>query len=146
MLDSGFTYSIKPEKSSVFNKNYIDQLLLFNQSKIYECGRGHAQKNLDVNHFMAINIPFPPLEIQRQIVDEIAAHQRIIDGARQVVEGWRPNIALELDKILAKGEKSLLDKTLSEITDLITKGTTPTTLGFKFEDKGVNFIKVEINN
>lgn len=37
-------------------------------------------------------IPLPPLEIQRQIVDEIAAHQRIIDGARQVVEGWKPDM------------------------------------------------------
>jgi restriction endonuclease S subunit len=29
-------------------------------------------------------------------VDEIATHQRIIDGARQVVEGWSPDIELEL--------------------------------------------------
>src|SRR5690606_7414724 len=42
----------------------------------------------------------PPLEIQRQIVDEIAAHQRIIDGARQVVEGWKPDIEVELAETL----------------------------------------------
>ncbi len=29
-------------------------------------------------------------------MDEIAAHQRVIDGARQVVEGWKPNFELEL--------------------------------------------------
>jgi type I restriction enzyme M protein len=40
-------------------------------------------------------IPLPPLDIQRQIVDEIAAHQRIIDGARQVVEGWKPSIEID---------------------------------------------------
>lgn len=43
-------------------------------------------------------IPLPPLEIQRQIVDEIAAHQRIIDGARQVVEGWKPNVEIKFDE------------------------------------------------
>ena len=32
---------------------------------------------------------------------------------------------------------------LSEIAELITKGTTPTTLGYDFQDKGVNFLKVE---
>lgn len=32
---------------------------------------------------------------------------------------------------------------LSEISELITKGTTPTTLGFEFQDAGINFIKIE---
>ena len=32
---------------------------------------------------------------------------------------------------------------LGDITKLITKGTTPTTLGFNFEDDGINFIKIE---
>ena len=32
---------------------------------------------------------------------------------------------------------------LSEIAELITKGTTPTTIGFDFQDKGVNFLRIE---
>ena len=32
---------------------------------------------------------------------------------------------------------------LGEIASLITKGTTPTTLGFDFVDEGINFIKIE---
>ena len=32
---------------------------------------------------------------------------------------------------------------LSEIAELITKGTTPTTLGFDFQDEGINFLKIE---
>ena len=32
---------------------------------------------------------------------------------------------------------------LSEIAELITKGTTPTTLGYEFQDEGVNFLKIE---
>lgn len=32
---------------------------------------------------------------------------------------------------------------LSEIAELITKGTTPTTLGYEFQDDGVNFLKIE---
>ncbi len=34
-------------------------------------------------------------------------------------------------------------KNLGELTDLITKGTTPTSVGFEFVDEGINFIKVE---
>ncbi|WP_258106261.1 restriction endonuclease subunit S [Christensenella minuta] len=32
---------------------------------------------------------------------------------------------------------------LGDISDLITKGTTPTTLGYSFQDAGINFIKIE---
>ena len=32
---------------------------------------------------------------------------------------------------------------LSEIAELITKGTTPTTLGYEFQDNGINFLKIE---
>jgi type I restriction enzyme S subunit len=32
---------------------------------------------------------------------------------------------------------------LGEVCEVITKGTTPTSIGYKFTDKGINFIKVE---
>lgn len=32
---------------------------------------------------------------------------------------------------------------LSEIAELITKGTTPTTLGYEFQNEGINFLKIE---
>lgn len=42
-----------------------------------------------------IQIPVPPLEIQRQIAAEIEDYQKVIDGARQVVSGYRPRIAID---------------------------------------------------
>ncbi|MGO6943512.1 N-6 DNA methylase [Rhizobium johnstonii] len=51
-------------------------------------------------------IPLPPLEVQREIVAEIEGYQRIIIGARAVVDNYRPHIpvdpewpAVELAKI-----------------------------------------------
>jgi len=32
---------------------------------------------------------------------------------------------------------------LGEIAELITKGTTPTSIGYKFEEKGISFVKIE---
>lgn len=32
---------------------------------------------------------------------------------------------------------------LSDVTSVITKGTTPTTLGYEFVDEGINFVKIE---
>lgn len=40
-------------------------------------------------------IPLPPIEVQQQIVAEIEAYQKIIDGARQVVEHYKPHIAID---------------------------------------------------
>ena len=42
-------------------------------------------------------IPLPPLEVQKEIVTEIEGYQKIIDGARQVVENYQPHISISPD-------------------------------------------------
>ena len=44
-----------------------------------------------------LKIPLPPLEVQREIVAEIEGYQRIINGARAVVENYRPQIPIHAD-------------------------------------------------
>ena len=43
----------------------------------------------------SITIPLPPLEVQRELVAEIEGYQRVLDGARAVVENWRPRIVVD---------------------------------------------------
>ena len=45
-----------------------------------------------VKHFQ---IPLPPLEVQQEIVAEIEGYQKVIDGARAVVENYRPHIHVD---------------------------------------------------
>ena len=40
-------------------------------------------------------VPLPPLEVQREIVAEIEGYQKVIDGARVVVENYRPHITID---------------------------------------------------
>ncbi|WOK37298.1 N-6 DNA methylase [Sphingomonas sp. C3-2] len=40
-------------------------------------------------------IPLPPLEMQREIVAEIEGYQKVIDGARTVLENYRPHIPID---------------------------------------------------
>ena len=40
-------------------------------------------------------IPLPPIEIQEQIVAELESYQKIIDGARQIVENYKPIIKVD---------------------------------------------------
>ena len=44
---------------------------------------------------MKLQIPLPPLEVQREIVAEIEGYQRVIDGARAVVDNYRPHIPID---------------------------------------------------
>jgi type I restriction enzyme M protein len=82
-------------------------------------GSGGAQPNISQAIIRNLQIPLPPLKIQRQIVDEIAAHQRIIDGAHQIVEGWKPSLELELVKSLPEGVDEFKKYTLGEIAELM---------------------------
>jgi len=42
-----------------------------------------------------IRIPLPPLEVQREIVAEVEGYQRVIDGARAVLDNYRPHISVD---------------------------------------------------
>jgi type I restriction enzyme M protein len=50
---------------------------------------------LNRNDAYKVPIPLPPLEVQEQIVAEIETYQKIIDGALQVIENWKPKIKVD---------------------------------------------------
>ena len=45
--------------------------------------------------FANLQIPLPPQEVQREIVAEIEGYQRVIDGARAVIDNYRPHIVVD---------------------------------------------------
>jgi type I restriction enzyme M protein len=51
-------------------------------------------RNLDNPAYQALQIPLPPLEVQHQIVAEIKDYQKIIDGARQVLDSYKPLLVI----------------------------------------------------
>ena len=44
-----------------------------------------------------IKVPLPPLEVQKEIVAEIEGYQKVIDGARAVLDNYRPHIPIHPD-------------------------------------------------
>ena len=42
-------------------------------------------------------LPLPPLEVQKEIVAEIEGYQKVIDGARAVLDNYRPHIPIHPD-------------------------------------------------
>ncbi len=44
-----------------------------------------------------LKIPLPPLEVQKEIVAEIEGYQKVIDGARAVLDNYHPHIPIHPD-------------------------------------------------
>ena len=47
--------------------------------------------------FGEITIPLPPLEVQKEIVAQIEGYQKVIDGARSILDNYRPHIPIHPD-------------------------------------------------
>ncbi|WP_396170521.1 N-6 DNA methylase [Flavobacterium sp.] len=52
-------------------------------------------RNLKSEVFETFDIPLPPLVLQEQIVKEIEGYQKIIDGAKMVVDNYKPTISIK---------------------------------------------------
>lgn len=49
-------------------------------------GTSGSMKNVSKPQLLSIQIPLPPLEVQREIVAEIEGYQKVINGARAVLD------------------------------------------------------------
>jgi type I restriction enzyme M protein len=56
---------------------------------------GGGQPQFNGGAIKKLQIPLPPLPVQEEIVAEIEGYERIIAGARQVVESYRPRIEIQ---------------------------------------------------
>ena len=76
--------------------------------------RAVNQASIKLSDIRRITIPLPPLEVQREIVAEIEGYQRVIDGARAVIDNYRPQIVVDPEWPLVR---------LGDACELIMDGT-----------------------
>ncbi len=144
--DSGL--SVETKDPNVVIQKYIDWFLFSKMFDIYLLGRGAAQKNLDVDKFRLIKIPVPSLKEQEKIVERLDKVFEIIDKSANISENKIKNIQMIYSSSLNKKIEKDLSKEflLGDLCEVITKGTTPTSVGHKFTESGINFIKIECIN
>ncbi|MBI9032036.1 N-6 DNA methylase [bacterium] len=114
---------------------FLFHLLYSMKVDIIRLAGGGAQPNISQKIIKNLKIPLPPLQVQEEIVAEIEQYQKVIDGAKQVVENYKPQI--DIDPDWEKVE-------LGEVCDKITDGShfSPTTI-----NKGYPYVTVkDINN
>ena len=83
MTDNGF--SIKSNDELYYTK-YIYYFLSFNNQILKGKYKGTAQKVISKTNLKLINIIFPPLEVQKEIVDYCDNNNNLIEKLEQEIE------------------------------------------------------------
>jgi type I restriction enzyme S subunit len=121
-------------------------LALFLQSvahRLASAARGATIKGVQRRDVAEIDVPLPPLPEQRRIA-------AILDQADELRTKRRQALTL-LDELRASVTGEFLEqqstdsdiRTIREVASLVTKGTTPTSLGYAYTDGGVPFLRVQ---
>ncbi|MDD5614774.1 MAG: N-6 DNA methylase [Candidatus Methanoperedens sp.] len=88
------TYFVKINKNVETNFKYL--YFILKELNLKELKGGGAVPGLNRNDVYAKRkIPLPPLSVQQEIVTEIEGYQKVVDGARQVVENYKPKIKVD---------------------------------------------------
>ncbi len=116
------------------NLRYLYHLLKTSEYRKYivSYSNGANVKHLRADGFLQYKIPLPPLNVQQQIVAELEGYQKIIDGARQVVNSWKPSFEID-----PKWE----EKSLGELLSFIGSGVTPKGGSSVYKTEGIMIIR-----
>lgn len=114
---------------------FLFYILRFKEESI-KGGGGSVFDSISRKQIEEIQIPLPPLSIQEEIVEEIEGYRKIIDGARMVVDNYKPHIDIDRD---------WPTNNIEELTITVTKGSSPNWQGIKYvnKDDGILFITSE---
>lgn len=124
MLSDGFTkWSIQHSKGST------NPYVLFSDLADYE-------------------FDLPPIEKQRELAELLWAANDLKESYKKLIVAADEMLKAKFREMFGEGggrgaERGVQLVSIGELADLVTKGTTPTSVGFQFEDEGVNFIKAE---
>ena len=138
--------ALRADDSKIYNK-YLFAVLRSHeiQQQIYNTSVGDVIPHFKKQFMDQLLIPVPDRKIQEAIGDlcyalsyKVEHNKKINDNLLQqlraiFMERFTNNPALE----------SIQQVPLSELCSVVTKGTTPTTLGKPFVDRGINFLKAE---
>ena len=114
--DSGMTLV---SSNVLLNQKYLDYYLYLNQELVYLCGRGVAQKNIDIESFNLIPIPLPPKEVQQKIVSETEAMEKEEEKTKEKILEHKKSIQELINTAFLQYKPCLL----GELCDSVEYGT-----------------------
>jgi len=79
-------FTIKSKNEIIMINEYLWYYLDYNKEQVFKCGRGTAQKAIDMNKFKTIKIPIPSLERQKEIVEYCEYNETLIKQLEKEIE------------------------------------------------------------
>lgn len=137
--NQGFKSIVPNEKVDYM---FLYYLLKFNKDRIEHIGSGTTFKEVSGTVMKNFEITIPPLPVQKKIAGILKSLDDKIELNRQISKNLEEQARCLFEKTFPKN-KTFKMLPLSELCTVITKGTTPTTLGKAFTKSGINFIKAE---
>lgn len=144
------TFAIRDIKNKTVNgyRNYIFHSYEVSKS-LKKIATGISVLGISKSNLSKILLPIPPLPEQQKIANILTTWDTAIEKTSALItqlQQRKKGLMQQLltGKMRLKGFSEKWEEVkLGEYCDLITKGTTPTSLGFPFTKKGVNFFKIE---
>jgi len=90
---TGNAMVVNPKNSKVLLKKFL--YFIMKNSNLISTISGSAQPQITRQGLSPFKISLPPIEVQQEIVGEIEKYQKIIDGAKQIIENWKPKIDID---------------------------------------------------
>ena len=110
--------ALQPARDDELDVRFLYHVLDARRAEIAALMQGAANVSMKPADLAQFQFPLPPLEVQQEIVAEIEGYQRVIDGARAVLENYRPHVAVDPEwPEVALGDMcDILDKVRRPIT------------------------------
>ncbi len=86
--------ALRPLDANVMSAKFLYLILDLQKDEMAALMKGAANVSMKVEDLAEFYIPLPPLEVQQEIVAEIESYQKVIDGARAVLNNYRPHILI----------------------------------------------------
>jgi len=80
---------LRPKREILLDRYLIE---ILNEADLMPYITGVTVPKLNQEKLRSIEIPVPPLDVQKEIAAEIEGYQKVIDGARAVLDNYRPHI------------------------------------------------------
>lgn len=125
---------------SIYNL-YLYYFLKSKTEYLNSLGRGATFKEISKGIVEDITIPFPAYDEQIHIAKQLQKITELIALKKRQYRYLDDIIRSRFLEMFGNKEYSICQ--LSDQCEIITKGTTPTTIGYNFTTDGVRFIKIE---
>ncbi len=139
---------LRPKRDRLMDRFLIE---ILNEADLMPFVTGVTVPKLNQEKLRSIQIPLPPLEVQKEIVAEIDGYQKVMSGARAVLDHYRPHIPIhpdwpmvELGEVIeSKPKNGYSGSPVDYVTKLKVLSLSATTLGkmdlskFKYLDEAI---------